>query len=422
MLVATGKEDVCDFLGFNFKYILKQRSYDTNHLIIVFSGFGSNSDFTYDFLNSLSSSSRAAVLWIKDDFYHNAYATYYLDIVGESRLEQAVIGFIAEVQKFLQIKHENCTLLGCSKGGAAAIYYGMTYHFKNIFVSAPTLLIGSSIAGLAPQAKARDSLPFICNGVDQNEAIAQLDARLIHAIEADRDYHKNIYLLSSEADHRHASQVKPFIGYFSKYTNFNYIESQSSLVRTHTDVTFFNAPFILSVLNCLAFNMPPNFLNHVIVSDDQTRRPEVSKEPVFSLNKLVFDRDSKLHPEGVFFLRGLACQEYGDLDYILQLSSADQVIEIPLAKGNKPTISKEYYADTFVNYDKAYFCTKSYKGLDLQKLPVGLYQLSIKINLKTGDRDHHQIQYSLQTVIQSQNGRYTLLTKEGYLYLRVSEP
>ena len=95
MLLASGKEETHSFLGYQFKYILKNRSYDTNHLIIVFSGFGTGSDFTYDFFGSLNNSCRAAVLWIKDDFYQNNLATYYMDVLGEDRLEQAVIGFIA---------------------------------------------------------------------------------------------------------------------------------------------------------------------------------------------------------------------------------------------------------------------------------------------------------------------------------------
>lgn len=212
VLNATGKEESIRFLEIDFTYILKPRLYDNDHLIVVFSGYGAKSEFTYDFLNSLSNSCRAAILWIKDDFYKKDYATYYIDRFGESKLENAVINFIKKAQDQLNISNENCVLLGCSKGGASAVYYGIKYQYKNIVISAPTLRIGSYIGGKAPLRSPRKSFPFICNNSDPNEVIDHLDKIIVNAIESDKYYDRNIYLLSSESDPYHLSQIKPFIG------------------------------------------------------------------------------------------------------------------------------------------------------------------------------------------------------------------
>lgn len=421
MLNATGKEEIIRFSSFDFKYIIKKRLYDTDHLIIVFSGFGSKSDFTYDFLKSLSDSCRAAVLWIKDDFYNNNHATYYVDKFGEKQLEAAVIKFIKEVQEFLNIKTKNCTLLGCSKGGASAMYYGIKYKFKNIVVTAPTLKIGSYIGGIVPPRRARTSFEFICNNSESEKAVAYYDNLITNAINLDKYYNRNIYLLSSESDPYHSGQIKPFIGHFSKYSNFNYIESKSTLVRSHQDVTSFNVPLIISILNCLSFNMAPSFSNRIIESNDTQKKVSISKEPVLELKKFDFDANSRLHLEGVYFLRGLECKDYSDLKYTLHLHGSKN-FNIKLAKGNRPDNSKQYYLDTFVNYDKAYFCSLKYNGLDMSSIPVGLYKIEIEINMKSGLSSKNTITHILKESIASANKRYKLLTIDGALHLEVLDP
>ncbi|MGP4963611.1 hypothetical protein [Psychrobacter celer] len=386
MFKISGKEEVLNFSGFDFKYILKNRSYDTNHLIVVFSGFGAKSNFTYDFKKSLQSN-RSYVLWIKDDFYGNNQATYYLDppYKNTTSLEQAIIQFIKEVMSFLEV--ENCTLLGASKGGSSALYYGIKYNFKNILVSAPTLLIGSSVAGIIPKGNPKAVAKFMLGDSLSRENTLKLDSYILEAIKDDQNLDKNIYLLSSPADNRYNGQIAPFLGLFYKYFNFNYIESHSVLVRKHQDVTSYNAPLILSILNCLTFNLTTTFTNSIISGDRSDAVEEITKEPILEVNKLGFDSAGRFYPEGIFFLRGLSCANYSDLKYELKLKAKDKDYEYitSLAKDNDTNISKKYYNKAFINYDKAHFCTFKHQGLDLSEVPDGSYQLFIKIQMATGD-------------------------------------
>ena len=386
MFTLSVQEEKLDFEGFTFKYILKERTYDTNHLIVVFSGFGAKSNFTYDFLNTLKSS-RAYVLWIKDDFYDNGEATYYIDPIysEDNKLEQAISRFLDRVLDFLSVNRENCTLLGASKGGSSALYYGIKYNFKNILLSAPTLLIGSSIAGIAPKGKIKGPAKFMLGDDLNSNNINKLDSIILSQIENDTIYDRNIYLISSKADDRYLGQIQPFLGYFHKYFNFNLIESQSLLVRNHQDVTSHNAPLILSILGCLCYNLPPTFRNSIIHSDKSCKVRNITKEPVLRVDKINFDNNGLFYVEGVFFLRGVPCTYYHDLKYILKLKSPTKSYEILLAKDNKPQISKTYYEDTFVNYDKAYFCTNKHKGLNMSHITPECYQVFIEINMFTGD-------------------------------------
>lgn len=164
--------------------------------------------------------------------------------------------------------------------------------------------------------------------------------------------------------------------------------------------------------------MAPLFLNKVIESSDIYRKANISKVPILSLRKASFDLASKFHLEGVYLIRGFECKDYSDLKYVLHLNGSSE-LSIDIAKGNHPFISKEYYEDCFINYDKAYFCSKNYEGIDLESIPEGLYKLEIEIVLKVGYSFKKTIEHLLKEPIYSAGGRYKLSTIDGLLYLEV---
>lgn len=424
MFILSAQEEKIDFEGFTFKYILKNRTYDTNHLIVVFSGFGAKSSFTYDFLNALKSS-RAYVLWIKDDFYDNGQATYYIDpIYSESnKLEQAISKFLEKIIDFLNVNRENCTLLGASKGGSSALYYGIKYNFRNILLSAPTLLIGSSVAGITPKGLIKSPAKFMLGSDLSSDNIKKLDSIILNQIKNDNDYDRNIYLISSKADNRFLGQIQPFLGYFYKYFNFNFIESQSLLVRSHQDVTSHNTPLILSILGCLCYNLPPAFRNSIIHSDKLCKVTNITKEPILRVDKISFDDNGLFYVEGVFFLRGVSCAYYHDLKYTLKLKSPTKNYEILLAKDNKPQISKTYYEGNFVNYDKAYFCTNKHKGLNMSHISPGLYKLYVEINMLTGEVCEVPLQFNVKINNNSSTSKYSesVFTEENAVFYKKFE-
>jgi hypothetical protein len=109
------------------KFKIKPRKYDTQHLIVIFSGFGSSGEFTYDFENALMDCP-ASILWIKDDF--EGHCTYYTCLGMDFKIEKAINIFIDETLNSLNLMKSQCTVAGFSKGGTAAIYYGVKYNYK----------------------------------------------------------------------------------------------------------------------------------------------------------------------------------------------------------------------------------------------------------------------------------------------------
>lgn len=409
------------------KYIFKEARYDAQQLIVIFSGFGGKSQFTYDFKSSLKMN-RANVLWIKDEFFSNEHASYYIDPlrkeVQEKKIEPAIFSFICDFLEKLDLKKEQCTLLGCSKGATSALYYGLKYNFKNLIISAPTIKLGSFLIGQAPPTvPAKRNASFMLENINNVEHINIFDEFILDLLNKDEFLNKNIYLISSPADPKHSTQIKPYLYNFLKYHNFNYIESVSPLVRTHPDVTFHNAPLILSILGSLSFNLAPRYDKSIIGEQNQSNKEiDVPLTPVFHLATIFLEKN-KMFIEGVYFLRGKECKEYSDLEYTLFLQSHSEIYNMSLAKGNKTSISKDYYERSFFNYDKAYFCTRRYQGLEINHIKDGEYKLSVSIKMKTGEK--HTTQLPVIEVkkhkISIADKIFSLIDKDNHLYLKVEK-
>lgn len=428
-LKESGKEELFSINGQRIKYIYKAAKYDTNSLIVVFSGFGGKSQFTYDFKSSLMSN-RSHVLWIKDDFVDGKNASYYIDrIIGIEGLsiENSIVSFINKVLETLHLDISRCTFLGCSKGGAAALYYGLKYNIANIVISAPTLLIGSYVAGVVPRINRRRA-NFVCmfgNDIDLESKIRHYDSYILNVLGNDRNINRNIYLLTSKADPIHSKHIEELLPLFLKYNNFNYIESASPLVRRHQDVTSHNAPLILSILTSLSFGLPPIFNKSIISLEDPILKNhnKMIKESVFELKDL-FLEGNILFLAGVYFIRGIECKNYSDVNYSLILTQENDIdIVLKLAKGNKPSISRDYYKGQYICYDKAFFCTKKYQGLNINSLQSGRYQLKIGIDVR-GVNDVQSITElpSSSGCFSNSNGiRYKLTAKANQVYLIVEQ-
>ncbi|PWD87742.1 accessory Sec system protein Asp2 [Ignatzschineria cameli] len=427
------KEKTILMNSFEIKYVFKEARYDTDHLIVVFSGFGGKSQFTYDFKNSLETN-RANILWIKDDFVDGVNASYYLDSIKNgvkgSALEEALYTFIISVLEKYSLDKDQCTLLGCSKGGTSALYYGLKYNFKNIIVSAPTIRLGSFLVGKAPKgAKPRENAQFLLEDLNKIENIDLFDDLILECIKSDKKYNKNIYFIASKIDPKFKSQIEPYLHMFLKYENFNYIETVSKLVRTHADVTFHNAPLILSILGSLSFNLPPIYNRTIIGTADFDGKIRVKREssnaPVFQLKELQL-KGEKFFLEGVYFLRDIELKEYSDVKYTLILESDYNEYALPLAIGNKPELSKNYYKNYFVNYDKGYFTTPKYGGINLDNIECGVYSLKVIIKTKTKSdlvklNDTHIVVKSTPNEIEVKDKVYRLKFQEELIVLEVKE-
>ena len=355
--------------GVQIKYKYKQRKYDTQHIIFVFCGFGSASMFTYDFENALQDCP-AHVVWIKDDF--NDCCAYYLCQNMDYSIEQAVITFIENMLTRYDLDRSCCTLAGFSKGGSAALYYGLKYHFINIISTVPQFHIGSF---------ANREWPHVLKhmtGTANKKSITLLDTLLPQLLLNDNFLEKNIYLLTSEADYQYEGEIKPYIDTFRKYHNFNIFMATSQLIREHNQVTSYHVPLLLGIFYSLSQGAIPRYGDCKLIADNTLFSRPVKPQPVALLKRIAVT-GTLIFPEGIAVLKGVSCGEYQDIqvDLVFKNEEFEEVFRI--AKAHRSILSRQLYAGGFVNYDKGWFCTPKFQGLNLQGLPVGRYLIFLDI-------------------------------------------
>ncbi|MEG3626975.1 hypothetical protein [Streptomyces poriticola] len=220
------------------------------HLVVVFANFAVTDD--YGWSNGVLDPVRANILWIRDRFH--GMNSYYLCRDMDFSLEQSVAAVIGKVMTALDLTPDDVTVWGGSKGGSAALYFGLRYGFRNIVSIVPQFLIGTYVRQKHPKV-AR----FMLGEGVPGHNVRALDALLPDLVRSGAGRRANVYLLSSPQDEQYAEQVEPFLGLFQGYENFNFVFSESPYITDHTQVTRRNVPLLMGILNCLADGAAPRF-------------------------------------------------------------------------------------------------------------------------------------------------------------------
>lgn len=119
-------------------YIFKKGTND--NLVVVFSGFaGHYKKARYNYIKTLKDS-RSNCLFILDDFGYKKIGSYYLG----TELELYSNDDIKEIVDYFYMKTNanKKTFIGSSKGGSAALIYGLKYKANLIIAGSPQYKIG----------------------------------------------------------------------------------------------------------------------------------------------------------------------------------------------------------------------------------------------------------------------------------------
>lgn len=397
--------------GVEIIYKQKKNKYDFKHLIFVFSGFLNKTPGNYDFLNAMNDCP-AEVIWINDNF--EEMYTYYLCVNMNFKVEEAIKEFMTLQMKERNLSLSQVTVTGYSKGGSAALYYGLSMGIKNIVSTVPQMKIGSYVANNWKEVAAHMMGEFY-----QKSHISYLDNLIVRLLKQESDFNRNIYLLTSEADIQYNTEISPYLADFAKYENFNLLKSFSVFVREHNQVTSHHTALLLSIYYALASEAVPRFNQGEVnfFGSQPCPKPDTKEKQTFiDLRKVGF-KENVLFLEGVAIIRGVNLQEYSDINYKLILKEQTTKKEYikPLAKTHKPHLTRELFDGNFVVYDKGWFTTYQYKGIDISDVPKGHYQLSINIdskdkNITTALRSEKPLKDALKNLSFESNQLESILT------------
>ncbi|MFM5232529.1 hypothetical protein ACEUBF_03395 [Aeromonas caviae] len=372
-------ECLFEFEDVQVKYKFRRGKQDRQHLLVVFSGFGGANPIAYDFDGQALSECRSNVLWIKDDFFGKC--AYYLCRDMDFSIEHAVIALIDAVLRHLELTRIQCTLYGASKGGSAALYYGIKYDFNKIIASCPQIKIGSYCS---TNAKAHTELQIH----ESKENTDYLDRLIPDLLAHDKNKNKNIYLISSPQDEQYQTEVYPFLSLFEKYDNFNFIFTNSALAWQHNTISRYNVPIILSIIYAHGESITPHFgkvSNGIPLEGWESNTKLIAQrkknQPVAMLQGAKLN-DSIFFPKGVAFVRGYPCPDFGILSRKLILRSDKTDYSFAIGAIKDKMVSYTFYEETYCDYQAAAFASVGQKGIDLSSLPCGSYRLLVEIQIK----------------------------------------
>lgn len=179
------------------KYIFKNNRSDK--LLIVFSGIGSD----YNYRRSLKDSSWDQ-LYIKDSWAKGI--SYYLYENGSNYPEKLTSDFI---NVFLSSRpYSKIVSLGSSKGGSAALYYGIKHKFDEVFCGACQYKVGNYVAIFH---KDDGYYPLLMGTIPQEEGIKILNDKYGNLLKENYNSSTMVKLVYSTEEHTYEDDIVPLL-------------------------------------------------------------------------------------------------------------------------------------------------------------------------------------------------------------------
>lgn len=182
----------------NIRYCFEPaKIFNKDKLIIIFSAFSKGKP-KYNYIKSLVSID-CNKLYILDDYGEKG--CYYLGLNGNLDIETSVMSLLSKIMRENDINFKNIISIGSSKGGSAALYYGIKYNFKEVIVGAPQYKIGSYLSDLSIKQYGIDIFGEI------NESNRIKYDNLIRKIVSD-DTKTKVSILTSDGDNQYLKLLK----------------------------------------------------------------------------------------------------------------------------------------------------------------------------------------------------------------------
>ncbi|CAL9472007.1 hypothetical protein [Streptomyces sp. enrichment culture] len=354
------------------EYQFRAAQGDHRHLLVVFSSVGSK----YGFGGALDSV-KCHVLRIRDHF--DGAASYYVARNMDFSVSDSIQALIQDFMRRLRVTRDQVTLLGASKGGSAALYYGLKYDYKNIIASTPQYFLGS-------YSKGHGQLGDAVLGEGQpDENVAVMDEVMKDVLAKDNDLKRNIYVVSSPGDYQYEQEVVHYLPALRAYENFNFLFVDSPTVRRHDEVVRQALPSILSIVYAMTEGVAPRWGEVTIGSEPEDPQEAArylaelrgSDTALAVLTRAVFT-DGGLQLKGRAFLPGVGAEGPVDETKTLVLEKDGRTWTYPLETTPEIRLYRDYFDEYFCAYEKGGFASQG--GLTFADLPQGTYDVSVWVS------------------------------------------
>ncbi|MFJ8013182.1 hypothetical protein [Streptomyces sp. NPDC096339] len=359
------------------EYKFRPADGDARHLIVVFSGLGAPKG--YHFAGKSLESQRANILWIRDHF--DEHYSYYMCRNMSFDIEFSVLSLIDRTLAGLNLTRGDVSLFGVSKGGSAALYYGLKYGFRNIVSVVPQFLIGDYVSDPRRATTGRYML-----GADMpQQNVDALNHAIPDMLKSYGAQGHNVYLITSEADEQYPVEIAPHLNLFWNCQNFNVIRTKSDMVRAHGEVSGYNMPLMNGILSALTEGAEPRlgFLENGFTPDPGTRRHVMLErrhaDTLLAVLKKQDIRANYLQLSGDAFIPGESA--YGEVQTLkhLVVEGGGKSWEFPLAVTPAEHTYSFYFDQYASDYADGGFAPEHPNGIAMTGIPSGRFDLSIRL-------------------------------------------
>lgn len=235
-VVPRIQKQICED-GTTLKYLWYPRK-NAKKLIVIFNAC-SGGTAKYNYVYTLKNAD-ANRLYILDDFGKEKRGSYYLGEKGKDN----VAGMTKRlIDRYIQqCQPEQLVFAGSSKGGYAALYFGLQYPYANIIIAAPQYYIADYLNGYYT-----DSLMDIIGDIT-DEKIVELNQRLYRMMSAvpEKARTQQIFLHYSPNE---PTYIKHLQGLLSDLEENGYsIQTDVKDYSTHEDLKYFYPDYLKQVL------------------------------------------------------------------------------------------------------------------------------------------------------------------------------
>lgn len=221
------------------KYIFEEGQATTDHLLVVFSGFAENTSkikHPYNYMRTLKNFD-CHKLFITDNY--GLRGCYYIGENLTYEVETSVISLITNTLRKYRVPYENVILAGSSKGGSAALYFGLKYNFGHVIAGAFQTKIADY---LTVRPEAYDYLLCSTSNLEGHKLLNDLIYKQL-----DKDIYTKFYFMSSQKDWQYPEHIQLFLEILDqKDIPYTYYECEE--MKNHSDVGNHFPNFLLEKL------------------------------------------------------------------------------------------------------------------------------------------------------------------------------
>ena len=233
------KQKIYSGKKYNIKYLFEEKKGSKDLLIVFTACTKVGQKARYNYIKTLEEF-KCNKLFILDDFGFDERGAYYLGKDRDFAIEKDVESLINDICKKIEPKKE--FYIGSSKGGYAALYFGVRRKDTYIVVGAPQYNLGNYL-NLPGHT---EILKYIMGNCNQ-ESISILNELLKEALIKNKENKNKIFLHYSDKEETFESDLKPLI---DELINLNY-ESEFDLehYESHAELTKYYPQYIKKILS-----------------------------------------------------------------------------------------------------------------------------------------------------------------------------